>query len=59
MATSDCNFQRHQAIDCAKLVVDEMLCEYNSLSEDLINMYYKMEKIVIWKNIKKELDCMQ
>lgn len=47
------------AKECAFMVVDEMLKECTALNPDLVNPFYKSEKVVYWASVRVEIDHIQ
>ena len=45
-----------RAVECAKVLADEMLHQYTTLNHELINGLYRSEKVVFWQNVRKELE---
>ena len=45
-----------KAVECSKILADEMLFQYSTLNSDLINGIYRCEKIVFWQSVRRELD---
>lgn len=48
-----------RAVECAKVLADEMLYQYTTLNADLINGLYRSEKVVFWQAVRTELDYVQ
>ena len=48
-----------RAVECAKVLADEMLYQYTTSNADLINRLYKSEKVVFWQAVRTELDYAQ
>lgn len=45
-----------RAVECAKVLADEMLDQYTTLNAELINGLYRGEKVVFWQTVRTELD---
>ena len=45
-----------RAVECAKVLADEMLHQYTTLNAELINGLYRSEKVVFWQAVRTELD---
>jgi hypothetical protein len=43
-----------RAVECAKVLADEMLHQYTTL-----NAEYRSEKVVFWQTVRTELDYVQ
>lgn len=48
-----------RAVECAKVLADEMLYPYTTLNAELINGIYRSEKVVFWQAVRTELDYVQ
>lgn len=45
-----------RAVECAKVLAEEMLHQYTTLNAELINGLYRNEKVVFWQAVRTELD---
>lgn len=45
-----------RVVECAKVLVDEMLHQYATSNAELINGFYRSEKVVFWQAVRTELD---